>query len=100
MADAVALRADPRELVLHELPADFADIPTEDLMEYLGVVGADAVAAQALADESKAIRLRLFAELDDRKVSYRRMAKQASGISSTAILKALQRRNAPANPVA
>ncbi len=98
MADDLAFRVD--EVELHELPADLSDIPTDELLSYLGTVGPSAVAIQALADEAKAVRLALFVELEAREVSYRAMARQATGVSSTAILKALRRHHTAGEPVA
>lgn len=97
-ADQLGFRVD--EVELHELPDDLTDIPTDELLAYLGVIGPEAVSIQQLADEAKAVRLRLFLELEGREVSYRAMARQATGVSSTAILKALRRHHTAAEPVA
>lgn len=98
--DAPELPYAVAEFEVAELPADFADIPTDELLAYLSTVGGSVAELRAKAEEVAAGRLRLFVELEGREVSYRRMAKADGHVSSTAILKALRRFHTADEPAA
>lgn len=100
MTDDVELPYEVAEFEVHEVPADLADTPTDELLGYLGILGPSITELRAKADEVNARRLRVFLELEGRDVSYRRMAAADGGISSTAILKALRRHHTADEPAA
>ena len=83
---------------LPDLPDDLDALDTEELLELLGKVGPVAIERQRAADEAKQARLKLFLVLDGRAVSYSLLGRTATGLSRTAVLKALQRAGAVAKP--
>lgn len=88
---------DPWTVEDDENLAALGRLGTDELIRALGVVGADCTAMEAELAKLRRSRLLLLITLEERDVSYRRLAVM-SGISDVAVMRNLQRHHLRLNP--